>query len=81
MDTPYKVSSILRASFSLITVALLCACTTLSFDEHKATAHRLTDTENTKFGHYLTQWNAEHEGLSGFFPLTDGMDALGARLW
>ncbi|RLA42242.1 MAG: phospholipase D family protein [Gammaproteobacteria bacterium] len=59
---------------------LLTGCSTVSFDQPKTASHAYTDTGDTPFGLHLAQWNSEHQGLSGFYPLSDGMDALGARL-
>ena len=65
---------------TLLVVILLTGCSTVSFDQPKTVTHVLSDTGDTPFGLYLANWNAEHQGLSGFYPLSDGMDALGARL-
>lgn len=62
-------------------IAVLSACSTIVFDVEKTVSFSLTDTDNTNFGKALASWNADHpDGQSGFYPLVDGMDALGARL-
>jgi len=37
-------------------------------------------TEETHFGRLIASWGGTHGNKSGFFPLGQGMDALGARL-
>ena len=70
----------LKTLSALIVVVLLNACSTMSFDQPKTATYAYTDTGDTAFGLHLAKWNSEHQGLSGFYPLSDGMDALGARL-
>ncbi|NNE35929.1 MAG: phospholipase D family protein [Rhodothermales bacterium] len=38
------------------------------------------DSGDTHFGQAVEGWTRLHNGQSGFFPLVNGMDALGARL-
>jgi len=40
----------------------------------------MSDTADTRLGEGVSQWTDTHGGLSGFHPLTQGMDALGVRL-
>ena len=40
----------------------------------------MTDTADMSLGREVTRWLQEHDGLSGFYPLSQGMDALGVRL-
>ena len=78
---PQRVASFLNPAAALILASILTACSTIDFDRPKDVSAAYTDTADTKFGQALAQWNAEHpEGLSSFYPLVDGMDALGARL-
>lgn len=73
-----------QASFRtllLIVVAMLfTACATVPSDVPKTSSLAITDTSETLFGMAAKQWTALHDGQSGFFPLVNGMDALGARL-
>jgi len=76
-----RLVSLLNTVSLLAVITVLTACSTVAFDEPKIATYALTDTHDTKFGRILAQWEAEHPGgLSGFYPLNDGMDALGARL-
>ena len=66
----------------VVILAALCVhgCASVPFDEPKATSFALADTANTNFGRAANGWTELHDGKSGFFPLVQGMDALGARL-
>ena len=55
-------------------------CATVSFDEIKPHSEAITDTGDTRLGEGVSQWVDTHEGHSGFYPLAEGMDALGVRL-
>jgi len=40
----------------------------------------MSDTADTSLGRDVARWLQAHDGLSGFYPLSQGMDALGVRL-
>ena len=67
-------------SIVLTAAALLSGCATVSFDQPKSESTYFTDTAQTELGQWSTLWVNEHDGASGFYPLTGGMDALAARL-
>jgi putative cardiolipin synthase len=52
----------------------------VSFDEPKPYSQAFTDTSDTRLGKEVSRWVATHGGLSGFYPLSEGMDSLGVRL-
>jgi putative cardiolipin synthase len=60
--------------------ALVSACATVSFDEPKDQSRYLADTAQTELGDWTSQWVEAHEGVSGFYPLSGGLDALVTRL-
>ena len=64
----------------LILVFLLAGCATVSFDQPKSATQAITNGEDTELGRYAAQKVEQYEGLSGFHPLSQGMDALGIRL-
>jgi putative cardiolipin synthase len=64
----------------LLATALFAGCATVSFDEPKSYSKTITDTADTVLGKAVADWTELHEGLSGFYPLSQGMDALGVRL-
>ena len=64
----------------LLLATAFSGCATVSFDEHKTYSETLTDMGNTRLGREVSRWVDEHGGLSGFYPLNQGMDALGVRL-
>jgi cardiolipin synthase C len=70
-----------RFAFIYLLLAFLAACTTVSFDQPKTVTTAITDTQDTPFGQSLLKWQGNHpDGESAFYPLVDGLDALGARL-
>ena len=69
-----------KLSFLLLFAGLMAGCATVSFDEPKFYSTAITNTGDTVLGKVAAEWVASHDGLSGFYPLNRGMDALGARL-
>ena len=70
----------LNYTTALTMAVILSGCSTIAFDQPKTATSVITDTQDTHFGQVLTAWNTQHPGVNGFYPLNDGMDALGARL-
>ena len=64
----------------LLLVAVFAGCTTVPFDEPKPYSKAFTDTSGTRIGQGVNKWVEAHDGRSGFYPLSNGMDALGVRL-
>ena len=69
-----------RIFILLLLSTVFSGCATVSFEQPKTYSETITDTVDTRLGKSIQQWSAEHEGLSGIYPLSQGMDALGARL-
>ncbi len=67
-------------AFFLAAAAMVSGCAPASFDEPKSKSAYFTDTTQTKLGQWSTRWVDTHDGVSGFYPLATGMDALAARL-
>ncbi|MEH6610761.1 MAG: phospholipase D family protein [Halioglobus sp.] len=82
MKNPTKKRLIRSLNYAavLTTAVILSACSTIAFDQPKTATSVITDTQDTHFGQVLTAWNAQHPGVNGFYPLNDGIGALGARL-
>jgi len=64
----------------LLAVGLFAGCATVPFDKPKSSSVAIIDTADTVLGKGVAEWTEQHEGQSGFYPLSQGMDALGARL-
>ena len=64
----------------LLSAAVFSGCATLSFDEPKPYSETITDVADTRLGKSVSRWTETHGGLSGFYPLSQGMDAMGVRL-
>ncbi len=64
-----------------LVVLLVGGCATVPLDQPKSHSEAITDTgDMTHFGKLANSWADIHDQKSGFFPLVQGMDALGARL-
>ena len=64
----------------LVFSGLMAGCATVSFDRPKPASTAITDTADTPIGQYAASIKTLHNGNSGFYPLWEGMDALGVRL-
>ena len=69
-----------RLIILLLFAAAFSGCATVSFDEPRSYSETITDTADTRLGKAVSAWADVHGGLSGFYPLNQGMDALGVRL-
>ena len=69
-----------RIAILLLASALFSGCATVPFDQPKTHSETITDTADTRLGKGVHEWTSENGGLSGIYPLSQGMDALGARL-
>ena len=65
---------------AIVIAAVLSSCATVPFDQPKTYSEVITDTADTSLGRDVARWLLAHDGLSGFYPLSQGMDALGVRL-
>ncbi len=64
----------------LLACLLLAGCATVPHDLPKDHSSFISDTDETHFGSKAAEWAEAHDGKSGFYPIVQGMDALGARL-
>lgn len=69
-----------KLALVLIAFGLFSGCATVSFDRPKPYSEAFTDVQDTTLGKAAADWSAQHGGLSGFYPLDQGMDSLGARI-
>lgn len=69
-----------RVLAALLLTLLITGCATAPLDFPKNDSYALAGTGDTHLGVEVTEWVARHPGQSGFYPLSDGLDALGARL-
>lgn len=63
----------------LSVVVFVTGCTSLPQQGPRTASYALGDTENTRIGHALSSRKAENADLSGFYLLTNGLDAFVAR--
>ena len=60
---------------------LLTGCASIDFDYPRVSSEALTDTADTYYGRrFAGLVGSRPAGQSGFYPLSDGIDALAARL-
>jgi putative cardiolipin synthase len=72
----------LRGNCLVVSLLVLMAagCATVPHDLPKESSMYVADTGGTHYGRLAADWAELHAGQSGFYPLSQGMDALGARL-
>ena len=70
----------MRQTCLIVATALLCGCASVDFDYPKPESHVVMDTEDTFLGQRLAEQASQHPGEAGFFPISDGIEALAARL-
>jgi putative cardiolipin synthase len=74
-------ASKLRNMLAMLTfIGMLTGCATVSLEQPKSYSTAITDTDDTALGQYAANKAAQHDNQSGFYPLIQGMDALGTRL-
>ena len=65
----------------LVIVTLLSGCATIDYEYPKTESMTIANTEQTRLGARVSELSsAQPEGMSGFYPLIDGIEALSARL-
>ncbi len=64
----------------LIFSIMASGCATVDYDVPKDPSKALAPSQHTNLGKTAKQWSDQHGGKSGFIPLVDASDALGARL-
>ena len=70
----------LRRFCLVAVVAALSGCATVDFDYPKPESTALTDTSDTYLGKKLGGLRGQHSDEAGFYPLSDGINALATRL-
>ncbi|MGI9203729.1 MAG: phospholipase D family protein [Woeseiaceae bacterium] len=81
-ESPLKVKGRYLARYNSIAgflLILLSGCATVDFDYPKTATSAFIDTSETQLGRQIAETLAEHDGVSGFLPLEDGVDALAMR--
>ena len=71
---------LLRQAGLVTGFALLFGCASVDFDYPKPESTVVTDTGDTYLGKQLAGLAEQHPGEAGFYPLSNGIDALAARL-
>jgi putative cardiolipin synthase len=71
---------LLHRTILLLVASLLSACASVNFDYPKPPSSALLDTDDTYLGQKLAGLPEQRPGEAGFYPLSDGIDALASRL-
>jgi len=71
--------SVARLSMPLI-LLIVAGCVSVPLDQPKNSSTATTDTNSTHLAQVSATWRATETDRDCFFPLSNGMDALGARL-
>ncbi len=74
--------SMIRTFATLLLLSLFAACASLPDSDQyvKESSSAIRDTAETALAQQAAPLISAHPGKSGFYPLTDGVEALGARL-
>ena len=75
-----KMAGLVRQTCLMTVIAALSGCASVDFDYPKPESFALTDTADTTLAKDIAGEADEHPGESGFFPMSDGIDALASRL-
>jgi len=59
---------------------LIAGCATVPLDVPKEATVAFEDTSQTRGAYEVEEWLGGRTGVNGFYPLTEGKDAFGARL-
>ena len=70
----------LKPHILLVSLLLLSACSTIPHDYPRQASFAIKDTQGTELGKAILADIKAHKGQSGFMPLSEGVDALAARL-
>lgn len=62
-----------------LAIMMLAGCATAPFDYPKEQSYAIEDTSSTREAREISRWVGE-DNVNGFYPLTEGFDAFGARL-
>ena len=79
MHNPFHAS--LWRTISAVTLAALAGCATVDFDYPKPESYAIEGNSDTFLDGLIQPYEDTHPGQSGFILLTDGIDALAARLY
>ena len=69
-----------RKLIALVPALILSACATVPSDYPREESFAIDANTATELKTIVDEWRADNPGPSGFFPLIDGMPALGARI-
>jgi len=70
----------LKTFLLLLLLAQFIGCASVSFDQPKTSSQAIVDVSDSTLAKNIAAWTEAHNGASGFYPLVNGMDALGVRL-
>ncbi len=75
-----RINCFSRTPALIILALFLAGCATAPLDFPRQDSEVIVDTGDTSLGREVAEWTAKHPGKSGFYPLIEGLDALGVRL-
>jgi len=76
----HPAARLIRVTVALLVASVVAGCAGVPFDYPKEPSEAIAPSRATTLGQEAADWSTANGGLSGFLPLTYGMDALGARL-
>lgn len=66
--------------YSIVVVLLVAGCASAPLDYPKQASYAIADNSESREARLSAQWTHGRSDVNGFYPLTQGLDAFGARL-
>lgn len=73
-------STVWRRIAQILVLLALAGCASVPLDSPKKTSYAVADTSGTSVAANVAEWLGGSGDVSGFYPLSQGFDAFGARL-
>ncbi len=77
---PRALATATARAVATLLLVFLSGCATVSLDYPREASYALDPTTPTTLKREVDEWRSVNPGPSGFYPLVDGNDAMGARL-
>ncbi len=74
------MSTAWRLASQLLLLLALAGCASVPLDTPKDASYAVADTSHTSEAASVREWLGGRDDVSGFYPLSQGFDAFGARL-
>ena len=70
----------IKSLLALLVVSAVAGCATVPLEIPRTPSTAIGETDDTDLARYSAAWRSEQPERNGFYPLSGGLDAFGARL-